>query len=126
MQARSDNLDSESPRPGRRRRRAPIEFVTGGHWPYARLTLSAGDVKEDLYAAIYAQALAAALAEQIGQASQRAFADRIGIPARTLDYLLAGQTVPDMATLAQLEIALGSTLLPDDRLTLASDAHPRE
>lgn len=104
--------------PGRKQRRAPIDFVSEGCWPYAQLGTNQESDKLDLYTAIYAQALAAALTEIIGNQSHRAFANEIAMPARTLDYLLAGKTAPDIATLAQLEAALDVTLLPADRLTL--------
>ncbi len=110
--------------PGRRRRRAPIDFVVGGEWPYATLALHPQDVVEDLHAAIYTQAVVANLVSRMGTESHRSLSTRTGIPPRTIDYLIAGQTVPDLATLARLEVALGIPLLPAGRLKLVP-GYPR-
>lgn len=88
---------------------APRECVVDGHWPDGRI---------DEPGARYVQLIVQAVVRESDARgwSQRELARRAGVSRRTVDYLINGATTPDVITLAALEVALGTTLLPADRL----------
>ena len=83
--------------------------MRAGTWPQATLD---GDP-----VAVYCQAAALSLTQELERRrwSLREVARLTGISHRTLGYLIAGQTVPDLGTIALLETALQKPLLPRDQ-----------
>ncbi|WP_458244310.1 helix-turn-helix domain-containing protein [Streptomyces sp. MAI_2237] len=86
----------------------PATYVASGNWPYARL------VEEAPVSAHYGQAFARNLAEAMGtsEVGLRALGEKAGVSHATISRLLRGIVLPDMGTLARLEVALGTSLWP--------------
>lgn len=85
----------------------PRTWVTAdGEWPL-------GPFPDDAppYATVTA-AIVRSYREQVGERSLRSVARAAGIDATALGRTLAGETVPDVHTVAVLEAALGAALWP--------------
>ncbi|WP_137981826.1 helix-turn-helix domain-containing protein [Streptomyces violaceusniger] len=82
--------------------------VASGNWPYARL------IEDAPVSAHYGQAFARNLAEamETSETGLRALGDKAGVPHATISRLLRGMVLPDLGTLARLEVALGTSLWP--------------
>jgi len=80
--------------------------ITGGEWPDGPLTDDAPP-----YAVVTA-AVARAYRDSVGGRSLRSVASAAGIDPTSLGRTLAGETVPDVHTVAVLEDALGTALWP--------------
>lgn len=95
-----------------RRYTEPNEFVSvGGAWPH-------GPFQDDTPAyALVTAALVRNVEAGIGDLgiSNRALARASGLDAGSVSRLLAGHTIPDLATVVALEIALDRDLWPDHR-----------
>lgn len=86
----------------------PATYVASGDWPYARLVEDAPVSAH--YGQVFARNLVAAMeASEIGL---RALGDRAGVSHATISRLLRGRVLPDLGTLARLEVALGRGLWP--------------
>lgn len=85
--------------------RQPNRHVTHGTWPTATL--------DGTPAALYAQHVARNLKAAIGDRSHREIARTTGLSDVTIAAVLAGTNYPDLRTLARLETALNTRLLPD-------------
>jgi DNA-binding phage protein len=86
----------------------PASWVAeGGEWPE-------GPLREDAppYAVVTAEVVRA-YRRAAGSQSLRSVASAAGIDATSLGRTLAGETVPDVHTVAVLEDALGVALWPD-------------
>ncbi len=86
----------------------PATYVASGNWPYARL------VEDAPVSAHYGQAFARNLAEamETSEVGLRALGDKAGVSHATISRLLRGMVLPDLGTLARLEVALGTSLWP--------------
>ncbi|MGW0705876.1 helix-turn-helix domain-containing protein [Streptomyces sp. NPDC002643] len=86
----------------------PATYVASGAWPYARL------VEDAPVSAYYGQAFARNLAEamEVSTIGLRALGDKAGVSHATISRLLRGMVLPDLGTLARLEVALGVGLWP--------------
>ncbi|MEU3879782.1 helix-turn-helix domain-containing protein [Streptomyces californicus] len=86
----------------------PATYVASGDWPYARL------VEDAPVSAYYGQAFARNLAAAMEASGigLRALGDRAGVSHATISRLLRGMVLPDMGTLARLEVAVGRDLWP--------------
>ncbi|MCN9244482.1 helix-turn-helix transcriptional regulator [Streptomyces sp. RY43-2] len=86
----------------------PATYVASGNWPHARLTEDAP------VSAHYGQAFARNLAQAMASADigLRALGDKAGVSHATISRLLRGMVLPDMGTLARLEVALSTGLWP--------------
>ncbi|MGA5205217.1 helix-turn-helix domain-containing protein [Streptomyces variegatus] len=95
----------------------PATYVASGNWPYARL------VEDAPISAHYGQAFARNLAGamEASEIGLRALGDKAGVSHATISRLLRGMVLPDMGTLARLEVALGTGLWPG--LAAWSDRH---
>ncbi|MDF3141357.1 MULTISPECIES: helix-turn-helix transcriptional regulator [unclassified Streptomyces] len=95
----------------------PMAYVASGNWPYARL------VQDAPISAHYGQAFARNLTEamEASEIGLRALGDKAGVSHATISRLLRGMVLPDMGTLARLEVALGTGLWPG--LAAWSDRH---
>ncbi|WNM35710.1 helix-turn-helix transcriptional regulator [Streptomyces sp. Li-HN-5-11] len=95
----------------------PATYVASGNWPYARL------VEDAPISAHYGQAFARNLTEamEASEIGLRALGDKAGVSHATISRLLRGMVLPDMGTLARLEVALGTGLWPG--LAAWSDQH---
>lgn len=93
--------------------RRPVDHVTHGTWPHARLD---GNV-----AAAVVQRMAALLAaEQAASGkSQRAFARHIGADDTTLGAILNGTRWPDLVTVINISAALRYNLLQLNEVLLS-------
>jgi len=93
-----------------RRRPSPSDRIGADNWPYG----TAADRPS-----AYARSIAINVAAELTRRgwSHRELARRAGISHVTVSNVIAGTTWVDLATLAQLEIALGVELLPGGRLT---------
>ncbi len=81
-------------------------MTPGGHWPAGPFTADA-----PVYALV-AAAIASNYRDHVGDRSLRSVAREAGIDATSLGRTLAGETVPDVHTLAVLEDALAAELWP--------------
>ncbi len=88
----------------RPRRPAPRAHVVSGDWPSAQLD---GD-----QAAEAAQEFVVRLAAAAGELSLRGVEVATGVDHDTVARILRGDTWPDMATVAHLELGLGTDLWP--------------
>ncbi len=86
----------------------PATYVASGDWPYAQLS---GDAPVSAH---YGQAFARNLtrAMETSEIGLRALGDRAGVSHATISRLLRGMVLPDLGTLARLEVALGARLWP--------------
>jgi DNA-binding phage protein len=80
--------------------------ITGGEWPDSPLVDDAPP-----YAVVTAEVVRA-YRRAVGARSLRSVAAAAGIDATSLGRTLAGETVPDVHTVAVLEDALGTALWP--------------
>lgn len=96
--------------PAEGRARAPADHLVDGAWPTGRLH----GPPYVHYAAALARAVDARRVA-LGLGSVRALAKHVGVPHNTLSRVLAGRAVPDLVTIALLEVGLGIRLLPDPR-----------
>lgn len=87
---------------------APKTFVQSGTWPDATLRPDAPG--EAHYAQQLARRLATAMSER--PISNRALARLAGVSHPTVGFILNGEHYADIATVARLEIALGTDLYP--------------
>lgn len=95
---------------GRRPKPRPVDYLTpDGTWPDGPFLPDAPPYVAAL--ATLAQRLAAEVARHGW--TQRQLAAHTGANLNTVNYVLAGKTVPDTATLALLETTLGVRLWPD-------------
>lgn len=85
--------------------RKPNAHVKRGEWPNATLDGTA--------AAVYAQHVARLLDAAMGDRSRREVARLTGLSDVTIAAVLSGDNYPDLRTLARLEDALNTRLLPD-------------
>ncbi len=93
-----------------RRYRPPREWMAPqADWPSGRLTDDAPP-----YAVVTA-AIVSRYQEVVGDRSLRSVARQAGIDATSLGRMLAGETVPDVHTLAVLEDAVATDLWPPRR-----------
>ena len=96
-------------RMARRSKLPPVDFVAhDGQWPH-------GPFRHD--APVYVLPIAALSARLQSVAaerglSQRALARETGVNLNTINYIYSGRVIPDTATLATLERALGVDLWP--------------
>jgi transcriptional regulator with XRE-family HTH domain len=90
--------------------RPPRSYAAVGTWP---------DLVEGPAVALYSAAIAKSLQSIIGERglSLRTTAALTGVDRQTIARTLAGDTVPDLGTLAALEVGLGRTLWPSSPLT---------
>jgi hypothetical protein len=86
----------------------PATYVASGNWPHARL------VEDAPVSAYYGQAFARNLAQAMtnSEIGLRTLGDMAGVSHATISRLLRGMVLPDMGTLARLEVALGTGLWP--------------
>lgn len=86
----------------------PRRFVARGEWPYAELVADAP------LAAHYGQEVARRLKEAMALRgwNHRTVGERAGLAHRTVGRVLAGESYPDLATLARLEAAVRADLYP--------------
>ncbi|WIX91355.1 helix-turn-helix transcriptional regulator [Amycolatopsis sp. DG1A-15b] len=87
---------------------APVTYVISGTWP--EVTLTADAPVSAHFALAFAQRLAAALAAS--EMSGRAAAAAAGLSHATVQRVLRGEVLPDLGTLARLEVALRVDLYP--------------
>ena len=93
-----------------RRYRPPREWLAPAEeWPAGRLIDDAPP-----YAVVTA-AIVARYQEVVGDRSLRSVARQAGVDATSLGRMLAGETVPDVHTLAVLEDAVATDLWPTRR-----------
>ncbi|MGA5417482.1 helix-turn-helix domain-containing protein [Streptomyces pseudogriseolus] len=86
----------------------PATYIASGEWPYARLVESAPVSAH--YGQAFARNLATAMAaSEIGL---RTLGNKAGVSHATISRLLRGMVLPDLGTLARLEVALGKSLWP--------------
>ncbi|TJZ99984.1 helix-turn-helix transcriptional regulator [Actinacidiphila oryziradicis] len=86
----------------------PATYVASGNWPYARL------VEDAPVSAYYGQAFARKLAEAMAtsEIGLRTLGDKAGVSHATISRLLRGMVLPDIGTVARLEVALRTGLWP--------------
>jgi hypothetical protein len=88
----------------RRPTEAPRDHVVSGEWPEAELDGDPG--------AAYAQAIARALRDGLRERSIRSIGRDAGVADVTVAAVLSGANHLDIRTLARLEAALNTPLLP--------------
>ncbi|MEY9932544.1 hypothetical protein ABH926_007195 [Catenulispora sp. GP43] len=95
--------------------KGPMTY-TEGAWPH-----SAVPAPEAPVGVHYALALARVLDNTAAARglSHRAVSAEAGLNATAVGRIVRGEVYPDLATIARLERALGTLLLPNDRLRLA-------
>ncbi|MFK0257437.1 helix-turn-helix domain-containing protein [Streptomyces sp. NPDC090445] len=88
--------------------KVPYAYVADGTWPYAALSADAP------VSAHYAQALARNLERALNSSGQslRTLAEATGVNHTTIGRVLGGKVLPDVGTLARLEVALGFQIWP--------------
>lgn len=86
--------------------RPPCEYVAGGQWPNAPLVEGAPEP------VVVVRLLVRRLTEAMADRSVPDLAAAAGVHHRTLYALIAGERVPDAATVAKLERELGVDLWP--------------
>ncbi|NUR14914.1 helix-turn-helix domain-containing protein [Terrabacter sp. C0L_2] len=97
---------------------SPSDWLADGEWPD-------GDFKADAPEVVaYAVQIARALDEALEGQVRSHVAQSAGIERSTLYDILAGNTWPDMVTLAKLEQALSVTLWPSQPPTLPRSPRP--
>ncbi|GAB3167625.1 hypothetical protein GCM10027258_93280 [Amycolatopsis stemonae] len=100
---------------------APVSYVSSGTWPEAML---ADDAPVSAHFGLaFAQRLYAALA--ISGMSGRAAAAAAGLSHATVQRVLRGEVLPDLGTLARLEVALSADLYPVGLRSQFSSVNPR-
>ncbi|WP_052229957.1 helix-turn-helix transcriptional regulator [Streptomyces sp. CT34] len=88
--------------------KVPRDYVVGGSWPHAALAADAPA------SAHYGQALARNLERALASSGQslRTLAESTGITHSTISRVVNGKVLPDLGTLARLEVALGFQVWP--------------
>lgn len=88
--------------------KVPSAYVADGTWPHAALAPDAP------VSAHFAQALARNLERGLASSGQslRTLAETTGINHTTIGRVLGGKVLPDIGTLARLEVALGFQIWP--------------
>lgn len=88
--------------------KVPCAYVIEGTWPYADLAPDAP------VSAHYGQALARNIERALASSghSLRTLADATGITHSTISRVLNGKVLPDIGTLARLEVAIGFQIWP--------------
>jgi hypothetical protein len=99
-------MDQRRRNSGRRAQRLPRDLVVDGEWPDG--ILPKGEV-----GAAYAQAAAVRLRDAMEGFTLREFARVYSLPAMTLSMVLQGRSYPSIQTLARIEEALDSSIIPD-------------
>lgn len=86
----------------------PAAYVADGVWPYARLQPDAPA------SAHYGQALARNLYRALEESGQslRTLGEAAGITHTTIGRVVRGEVMPDLGTLARLEVALSVEIWP--------------
>ncbi|MEV0113260.1 helix-turn-helix transcriptional regulator [Streptomyces sp. NPDC050844] len=86
----------------------PSEYVVSGTWPHAKLADDAP------VSAHYGQALSRNLERALNATNQslRTLAETTGLTHSTISRVLNGKVLPDLGTLARLEVALGFQVWP--------------
>ncbi|MFF9069742.1 helix-turn-helix domain-containing protein [Streptomyces sp. NPDC014891] len=86
----------------------PRHYVVDGAWPHAAL---APDAPVSAY---YGQALARNLERAMASTPHtlRTLADATGVTHSTISRVLNGKVMPDLGTIARLEVAVGFQLWP--------------
>ncbi|MEU5425861.1 helix-turn-helix transcriptional regulator [Streptomyces olivoreticuli] len=100
----------------------PVQYVTDGTWPCARLAPHAP------LSAHCGLLLARRLEQSMHSAglSLRALADLAGVAHSTIARVLNGEVLPDTGTLVRLEDALGHQLWPGPDAVRAALASPKQ
>ncbi|KMS75695.1 hypothetical protein ACM01_07905 [Streptomyces viridochromogenes] len=85
-----------------------MTYVASGNWPCTRL------VQDAPINAHYGQAFARNLAEamEASEIGLKALGNKAGVSHATISQLLRGMALPDLGTLARLEVVLGTGLWP--------------
>jgi DNA-binding Xre family transcriptional regulator len=88
--------------------KVPSTYVAEGAWPYAVLT---GDAPAGAH---YGQAIARNLERALTSTGQslRSLAEATGVTHSTISRVRSGKVMPDIGTLARLEVALGFQIWP--------------
>ena len=102
--------------------RAPINYATSGTWP--EVTLGPGAPVSAHFARAFVRRLDTALADT--GLSGRAVAGIAGVAHTTVQRVLRGEVLPDLGTIARLEVALGVDLYPAGLRAAFTSVKPAE